>query len=278
MATPRFCCREGRHADTSSRGAWPLLLGILLLMVGNGMQGTLLGIRGAIEGIPTNLMALVMAAYFGGFVLGSLTVPKLIQRVGHVRVFAALGSLISAVLVLYAAAPEWIVWVVMRFVIGFCVLRRLHHRRKLAERGRDERKPRPDDFHLHDRADAGLVSAQVLMNLSDPAGWLLFVIPSVLVSVSFTPILLASVPAPRFETIAPMSIGRLYRASPLGCVGHLPDGRGVRGAAGHGVGLGFGDAVQRRATSPPSSRRSGWAGCCFSIPSAGCRTAWTGAC
>ena len=100
------------------RTTWPLLLGVLLLMVGNGMQGTLLGIRGEIEGISTTQMSVVMAAYFGGFVLGSLIVPGMIQRVGHVRVFAALGSLISAVLTLYAAAPNWIAWAVLRVMIG----------------------------------------------------------------------------------------------------------------------------------------------------------------
>jgi len=90
---------------TVLRTTWPLLLGVMLLMVGNGMQGTLLGIRGAIEGISTYQMSVVMAAYFAGFLLGSRLTPELIRRVGHVRVFAALGSLISAVLVLYAAAP-----------------------------------------------------------------------------------------------------------------------------------------------------------------------------
>ncbi|MCB1400007.1 MAG: MFS transporter, partial [Rhodobacteraceae bacterium] len=72
------------------RNSWPLLLGIMLLMVGNGMQGTLLGIRGQIEGISTFQMSLVMSAYFAGFLLGSRTVPDLIRNVGHVRVFAAL--------------------------------------------------------------------------------------------------------------------------------------------------------------------------------------------
>ena len=57
---------------TVVRSSWPLLLGIMLLMVGNGMQGTLLGVRGGIEGIPTSLMALVMAGYFGGFVVGTV--------------------------------------------------------------------------------------------------------------------------------------------------------------------------------------------------------------
>ena len=35
------------------RHSWPLLLGIMLLMVGNGIQSTLLGIRGNIEGFTT---------------------------------------------------------------------------------------------------------------------------------------------------------------------------------------------------------------------------------
>lgn len=65
----------------------------------------------------------------------------------------------------------------------------------------------------------GLVTGQALLNVGDPAGWMLFVIPSVLVSLAFTPILLAQVQAPRFEQIKPMSLPRLYRASPLGCVG-----------------------------------------------------------
>ena len=47
--------------------AWALLLGMCLLMVGNGMQGTLLGIRGGIEGFSTLQMSIVISAYFVGF-------------------------------------------------------------------------------------------------------------------------------------------------------------------------------------------------------------------
>jgi MFS family permease len=100
--------------------SWALLLGIGLLMVGNGVQGTLLGVRGAIEGFTTFEMSVVMSAYFVGFLGGSRLAPELIRRVGHVRVFAALGSLISAVLVLYAAVPDWIAWTLLRVLIGFC--------------------------------------------------------------------------------------------------------------------------------------------------------------
>ena len=100
--------------------AWALLLGLMLLMVGNGLQGTLLGVRGGIEGFSTFEMSIVMSAYFLGFLGGSRMAPEMIRRVGHVRVFAALGSFISAVLILYPVwANPW-VWTLERVIIGFC--------------------------------------------------------------------------------------------------------------------------------------------------------------
>ena len=71
--------------------AWALLLGMMLLQVGNGMQSTLLGIRGEIEGFSAMEMSLVMSGYFVGFLFGSRMATGMIRRVGHVRVFAALG-------------------------------------------------------------------------------------------------------------------------------------------------------------------------------------------
>lgn len=204
---------------TVLRSTWPLLLGILLLMVGNGMQGTLLGIRGGIEGISTGHMSVVMSTYFGGFLLGSRVVPNLIQQVGHVRVFAALGSLISSVLILYAAAPHWIAWALMRFLIGFCFSgvyitseSWLNASTSNASRGQAM-----SAYMIVQML--GIISAQLLMNTADPAGYLLFVIPSVLVSLSFMPILLSTRPAPQFSTLKRMSFGKLFQVSPLGCVG-----------------------------------------------------------
>ena len=100
--------------------SWPLLLGVMLLMVGNGVQGTLLGVRGAIEHFTTFQLSIVMSAYFVGFLGGSRLAPSMIRRVGHVRVFSALGSLISAVLILFPLVLDWTAWSFMRVLIGFC--------------------------------------------------------------------------------------------------------------------------------------------------------------
>jgi len=204
---------------TVLRQTWPLLLGILLLMVGNGMQGTLLGIRGRIEGIDTFYMSLVMSAYFAGFLFGSRMVPGLIARVGHVRVFAALGSLISAVLVLYAAWPSWPAWMVMRVLIGFSFSGVYITAESWLNAGATN-ETRGQALSLYMIMQMlGIVAAQGLLNVGDPAGYLLFVIPSVLVSISFTPILLSASPAPSFETIQRMTFKRLWKTSPLGMIG-----------------------------------------------------------
>ncbi|RCW85869.1 MFS transporter [Paracoccus lutimaris] len=204
---------------TVLRTTWPLLLGILLLMVGNGMQGTLLGIRGNIEGISTTQMSVVMAAYFGGFLLGSRVVPGMIQKVGHVRVFAALASLISSLLILYAVAPHWIAWSVMRLLIGFCFsgVYITSESWLNASTSNESRGQAMSAYMIVQML--GIVSAQLLMNTADPAGYLLFVIPSVLVSLSFLPILLSTQPAPQFATMKRMTFGKLFQVSPLGCVG-----------------------------------------------------------
>jgi MFS family permease len=204
---------------TVLRSSWALLLGMLLLMLGNGMQGTLLGIRGGIEGFTTSQMSYVMAAYFLGFLFGSQMTPNMIRRVGHVRVFAALASMISAVLVLYAVAPHWMAWAALRVVIGFSFSGvYITAESWLNNASSNENRGQALSLYMMMQM-TGIIAAQGFLNLGDPSGYILFVIPSILVSISFTPILLSVSQAPAFETTKPLSFVRLYRASPLGCVG-----------------------------------------------------------
>ncbi|MBU0861851.1 MAG: MFS transporter, partial [Alphaproteobacteria bacterium] len=97
--------------------SWALFLGMFMLMIGNGLQGTLLGLRGEIEGFSTLQLSIVMSGYFVGFLFASKMAPEMIRRVGHVRVFAALGSTISAVLIMYPVLADPIAWTLGRVVI-----------------------------------------------------------------------------------------------------------------------------------------------------------------
>ncbi|MDW4496788.1 MFS transporter [Sulfitobacter sp. D35] len=199
--------------------AWALLLGMALLMVGNGMQGTLLGIRGEIEGFSTLQMSIVMSAYFAGFLGGSQLAPGMIRRVGHVRVFAALASLISAVLILYPTFTEVWVWTLGRVLIGFCFSAvYVTAESWLNNAATNENRGQALSLYMIVQT-AGIVLAQYLLLAADPSGFILFVIPSVLVSVAVTPILLSISPTPAFATTKAMSLRRLQRVSPLGCMG-----------------------------------------------------------
>lgn len=201
------------------KSAWALLLGVGMLMIANGMQSSLLGIRGEIEGFSTYEMSIVMSAYFAGFLGGSRMAPRLIQRVGHVRVFAALASMISAIMIFYPSWTDPWAWTVGRVLIGFCFSAvYVTAEAWLNNAATNETRGQSLSLYLIVQT-MGIVTAQGFLVLADPSGFIPFVIPSVLVSIAITPILLSITPTPAFDTSKPMSLPDLWRASPLGCAG-----------------------------------------------------------
>lgn len=192
---------------------------MLFLMIGNGMHGTLLGIRGALEGFSPSTMSYVMSGYFLGFLGGSHLAPKMIRRVGHVRVFAALGSLASAVFVLLPVFTDPILWTIMRVVIGFCFSGiYVVAESWLNDAATNETRGQSLSAYVMVQM-VGIVVAHLLLNLADAGGYILFITMSVLVSLSFLPILLSVSPAPVIHTAKSMRLSELYKVSPLGTVG-----------------------------------------------------------
>ena len=199
--------------------SWALLLGMLLLMLGNGLHGTLIGVRGEIEQFTTFEMSIVMSAYFVGFLGASRLVPDLIRRVGHVRVFAALGSFISAVLIIFPLFAHPIVWTLGRLIIGFCFCGVYIVAESWLNNGasNDNRGKALSLYMIVQMA--GIVAGQGLLLVADPGGYVLFMVISILVSISFAPILLSISPTPAFQRTNPMTLRQLYVSSPLGCGG-----------------------------------------------------------
>ena len=199
--------------------AWALLLGMMLLMLGNGLQGTLLAVRGDLEGFDATTMSVIMTGYFLGFIIGSKMAPGLIRRVGHVRSFAALASLISAAFILYPAVPDPAVWTILRIVVGICFSGvYVVAESWLNDIATNETRGQTLSTYLIVQM-AGIIAAQAIVNFADPSGYALFVVMSVLVSISFAPILLSVSAAPVFEATKRMSLRELFQVSPLGCVG-----------------------------------------------------------
>ncbi|AJE46327.1 MFS transporter [Celeribacter indicus] len=201
------------------RSSAPLLAGILLLMIGNGLQGSLLGVRGVLEGFSTLEISVVMSGYFAGFLGGSRMAPILIRRVGHVRVFAALASFISAALILFPVVTDPWIWTALRVLLGFCFSGvYVTSESWLNNAASNEVRGKALSAYMLVQM-SGIILAQWILSQGDPSGFVLFIVPSVLVSVSIAPILLSVTPTPAFETSKPMTLRELFRVSPLGCVG-----------------------------------------------------------
>ena len=200
---------------------WPLLLGCAFMMLGNGLQGSLLGLRATIEGFPTILTGLVMSAYFAGFFAGANLVPKIVQRVGHVRAFAALIALASIANLAQAAFVNWPVWTVMRAATGFSFIGLyIVCESWLNSITANETRGRLLSFYM--AVQFGSVTAsQLLLNLASPAGHELFILVSALLTAAILPVAIMAGSTPRFDAPSHISLVGLYRASPLAVVSML---------------------------------------------------------
>lgn len=199
--------------------SWPLFFGLAMLMIGNGLQNTLLGVRASVEGFDTTAIGLVMSLYYVGFLGGSYLIPRLIAKVGHIRVFAALASLASTTVLIHGLFLDPWVWSIVRVLTGFSFAG-LFIVIESWLNNITTNKIRGQMLALYLVVLYGaMVIGQFLLLAADPKGMELFVLSSVLVSFALIPISLSSRPAPTFSEPQHVSIKGLYKSSPLGVVG-----------------------------------------------------------
>lgn len=98
-----------------------LLMSTALLLVGHGMQLTLLPLRGSLNGLSEFVIGLSASCYFLGFVAGALTIPRIIAKVGHIRSFAVLTAILLTALLGLEMLDGWVPWLVLRFFSGMVI-------------------------------------------------------------------------------------------------------------------------------------------------------------
>jgi MFS family permease len=198
--------------------SWPLFIGLAILFAGHGLLYTLIGLRADLEGFSGILIGVIQSSYFVGFLAASLIVPRVIQRVGHVRVFGALASLASAATLGFVLDITAVTWVLMRFAVGFCIAGILVISESWLNDQSDNAN-RGTTLGLYMIASWGMAAVgQLLLNLAEPTASTLFLLSSILISLAVAPILLSANRAPRFEAPAHVALAELYRISPLGVI------------------------------------------------------------
>lgn len=210
--------------SSALRLVWPLLFGIGLLMLGNGLQGTLLGLRAELEGFGRAVTGVVMAGFFAGFLLGSIWTPRAVRTVGYVRVFAALSAVASASILAHALVVDALTWGLIRVLTGFCFAGIF----VIAESWLNDRAPNAARGQLlavyMALSFAGMGGGQFLLNVADPQAPDLFILVSILISLAVVPLLLSATPLPGVDVPRPVPLRRLFSASPLGTVGTFTAG------------------------------------------------------
>lgn len=206
-------------------GMWALFVGLGLLMIGNGLNGAVIGIRSTNEGFSVTVTGVIMAGYFAGFLIAPSLVVRMIPSVGHIRVFAGLASTASSVVLIHAIAVFPVSWTLMRFVFGFCMSGLyVVIESWLGEMSTPTNRGRTLAVYMI-VSTTGLGLGQVLIAVADPNSFRLFIVSSVLVSMSLVPVTLAATTrAPVVSIPDPISVRELFRTVPTGVISSFMSG------------------------------------------------------
>lgn len=201
-----------------------LLIGVSILLAGQGLQGTLLPVRASLEGFSTLLIGFIGAAYFLGFTLGCLKGGELVKRVGHIRVFAAMTALASSTPLLHGLILSPWAWVLLRMLTGFCFAALyVVIESWLNERSTTENRGVVFSTYVMITLTV-LAAGQMMVLLYDPRDMQLFAIAAVLVSVAAIPVVLSISPSPDQPQSVELDIPRLFKISHAGTIGCLMTG------------------------------------------------------
>jgi len=200
------------------KNSWALFSGYFVLIIAHGFQGNLLGVRSVIEEFNFMATGAMMSGYFVGYFTGANTIPKLVGRVGHIRVFAAFASMASLSILIHAVFVDPIVWTLIRFVTGFSLVGIFIVMESwLNDRANNRTRGQLLSIYMFITL-IGISLGTLLLNFSSPDQYEPFILVSLLLSFALIPILLTKRKAPKFKKLGYIDVKGLYKTSPLAAV------------------------------------------------------------
>ena len=220
-----------------------LMSGLSMLAVGTALLFAAIGVQAGSAKFSSLVTGLVMSAYFAGFVYGTYACPAMIRRVGHIRAFAAMASIASAIPMFHALWTNAWAWGLLRFVTGVCLVGLyivveswLNVLSSTAQRGKV--------FAVYMAVGGvSMAAGQWLILVGDRHGFVPFAMVSILFSFALIPITLTPVSEPETMEAPRFVLKDLIYISPIGVVGTIASGllNGAFYSMGHlfGQGVGF---------------------------------------
>jgi MFS family permease len=204
-----------------------LLAGAALLLLGSGLLGTLLGVRGSIEGYDDQVLGLIMSGYFLGFFLGTFLAPAVIRRMGHIRAFSFFGALFASSVLLHAIWVAPVAWGLLRVGTGIAVVGLytvieswLNATVESAQRGRV--------FAVYMGINLlALALGQQLLRLAPAESFALFSLAAILVCMAMLPVTATRMVQPVMPPAARIGARQLFRIAPAAAAGALFSGLSI---------------------------------------------------
>jgi MFS family permease len=189
------------------------------IQLANGFFGTFISLRVAIENFDATMAGLVLSSYFAGFTVGALRCGRIIERVGHIRAYAAFAGLVVAATAAMPLLVGPLPWLVLRAVVGFgcagvfiTTESWLNAKAQAAERGRVFSVYMVGTFLA--LAVGQLLIGPAEIETAAPFNAIIALFAVALVTVSTT-----RAEPPRLTAAATLPYGHLTRAAPVAVVG-----------------------------------------------------------
>ena len=201
-----------------------LFLGVAFLLIGSGLLGTLLAVRGGLEGFSSQTLGNIGAMYFVGFLAGTYLGPMMIRRVGHVRAFAFFTTAIACASLLHELITNPWVWGLLRLITGMAMVG-LYTTIESWLNSQATPEHRSQIFSVYMAVNLGsLALAQQLLHWSNPAGHVLFALAALSICAAVMPVAATRLAQPVVETIHGIGIKALYVRAPVACAAALLSG------------------------------------------------------
>lgn len=203
---------------SSALKIYALFIGSALLMFGGGLQGLLLSVRGAEEGFPLYALGLIGTGWSVGFVAGSVTVPMLVKRVGHIRAFSIMAAIGTVTILCNLLLVNDISWIVLRAFSGYCFAGAAMIVESWLNEVADNRS-RGTIFSIYVTINmAASTIGQLFMSVTGTAGFVPFVVGAISFICAVLPTAMTSTPQPRPISSAKLDVVLLYKTSPLAVI------------------------------------------------------------
>jgi MFS family permease len=230
------------YFQTMTSTIFILLGGMGVLLAGVGLLGTVVGVRAAMVPFDNLQIGLIMAGYYGGYIIGTVVAPQLIRRVGHIRCFSAFAAVGAASSLGFGLLVHPFAWLLLRVVSGICVVGiYMVVESWLNEQSAGPSRGRIFSVYMMSTLIA-LGAGQFLLLAGDTASLAPFAIAAILISLGVVPIAVTRIHEPRIEIAVPVKLAELVRISPLGTAGALI--AGIVGGAFWGMTPVFGQRLE----------------------------------